>query len=368
MQNFAYAPLERSNPQSYILEYEDRSRTSISIEKKTENMSHIYSYSPSVEKPSDGRISENSPKLLNYNNSINISPLSAPSLSPGYISNMERLNLSYSSDSIGSANSTNLSQSCPVNSFMDIPVKKYTKVVFKKREEIIPKKELDACKHEDVDSSYFCLNCRMQLLYTGELKNNNSGQSYTARKKSQKSILKDMENLKYTDNVKNTADSIYKSMNQGTRRSRRRLQLIYSCIYKAHVALGITVDPKVIADDVGISQSSIISASSMYSEAQTGYSSCSKFTPASEYLPSYIRQFNLSDDLIDGAVEMCDQIVAKNSVLKEKSPATTAAGFLKYFLNINGIVVPSKDFTKVTHLSDATVNSVCKIVEATDNS
>lgn len=182
-----------------------------------------------------------------------------------------------------------------------------------------------------------------------------------------KSILTDMERMPFTDDIKRRADAIYRQMNCGTHRGKKRLCLIFKCVYEAHKELNIPVIPKDIAKIVGITKGEMSQASSMFSESRTGYKVVSKKYTPQDFLPEFARKIELSEDGIEGVMEIAGDIINKYPELSEKYPDTVAAGILRYYLLINGFTKQITYLSEVTLLSDATIISMFNHIWKIDN-
>lgn|SRR3990167_315721 len=217
------------------------------------------------------------------------------------------------------------------------------------------------CEHINLTKDGTCVDCGIQTEIS-EIIGNNSYQ-----KKCDRSILPDMEKLPFATDIKNRAEAIFHQMTQGTRRGERRKQQIFTCLTAAHQELGIPIDPKSIADAVGISTGNMTSALSMYSYVQTGYRPVKKFTKATDLLPQYCTELGLSEDIIDDIVDFGESIIEKNKECLEMYPQKLAGGILKYYSTLRGISLPPGIFSKIMKLSEATINTAYKEVARIDN-
>lgn len=220
------------------------------------------------------------------------------------------------------------------------------------------------CKHQYLDIDSNCVECGMfcQQLYGTE------GPIHVAGKSNDRSILKDMENIAIPDEIKIKAEEIFSKLNSATKRGNRRKQLVFFCIYNAYNELQYPQDPKQIAVLVGIKNSEMTKALSMFSEAQTGYKPPSVQVTALDLLPQYCVSLGLRDDAISDVLNFAKKILQIDPELNETFPQKVAAGILLYYATINGITVNKKEYAIMIQLSEVTINSMYKQVARLDNS
>lgn len=184
----------------------------------------------------------------------------------------------------------------------------------------------------------------------------------------ERSIMPDMEKIPLPDDVKRRADAIFRSLNVGTRRGRRRLQLVFFCLYNSHRELDVRVDPHALGKRMGLSSGDITRACSMFSEYQTGYRPVISVTSPTDLLPQYCREVGLSEEALGDVVDLTQDVLTKDPDLRHRSPHTVAAGILRYYMFINGInTVSMSKYTRITDLSEATINAMFKRVSTAHN-
>lgn len=184
-----------------------------------------------------------------------------------------------------------------------------------------------------------------------------------------RSILTDLRNHTIPDDIKNQADVIYNKMRYQLRRKKVRDQLLFYCVYCAHLELGRDVDPVRLGLMFGLTSGEIQRCDSLFSPLQTGYRPPETTTTPLGYLPSYCNSLNLAEEAIDEIMRLAKSILEKDSSLFQEHPQTVASGLLRYYLITNGIetdnlaTVPS-----VTGRSSATMDTMYKRIAAIDNS
>ena len=217
------------------------------------------------------------------------------------------------------------------------------------------------CNHEFI-SDGVCQSCGIvcQQLYT-----ENPG--YASGRNSDRSILKEMDGLAISDEVKMMAESIFMKLNPMTKRGNRRKQLLFFCVYFSLVELGAPQDPKKIAQLVGIKPSGITKAFSMFSEAQTGYRPPSLYITPIHLIPQYCESLHLTPETTQEIINFAQTILDKEPNLKEKFPQKVAGGLILYYLTINGVTLNRKEFAKVIGLSEVTLSGIYKQVASIHN-
>lgn len=186
--------------------------------------------------------------------------------------------------------------------------------------------------------------------------------------KTGKTIIEDLARYSLESDIKIKADAIFNSMVYRVRRSKIRVQMLFYCVYCAHLELNRNVDPIELGGKFGLKVGEIQKCDSLFSPLQTGYRPpCTKISPL-RYIPDYCKNLGLADEAIDGAMELADSILHKDRALDQENPQTVAAGFLKYYSTINGIVPEDpKTFIRITGRSGVTIETMYKRIAAIDN-
>jgi hypothetical protein len=186
---------------------------------------------------------------------------------------------------------------------------------------------------------------------------------------SERSILPDLKQYLFTDDIKNQADVIYNKMKYQVRRGKIRNQMLFFCVYCAHLELGIDVNPIQLGSCFDLTPGEVQRCDSLFSPLQTGYRPPSTNTTPLGYLPDYCRNMDLSQDAIEDIMRMSVGILRKDPTLYQENPQTVAAGLLRYYIVTNGII--TDDPQKVAHVtgrSNVTIDSMFRRIAAIDNS
>src|SRR6266496_4319510 len=104
------------------------------------------------------------------------------------------------------------------------------------------------------------------------------------------SFMQELSNLQFKENIKTEAFNVYKKMEVNTKRKQNRLGLMFVCIYHACRILGEPLDPKIIADKVGLKGANLCSYLKMFSYENTGYKNSSTEISPRQFIKDYYEQ------------------------------------------------------------------------------
>lgn len=186
--------------------------------------------------------------------------------------------------------------------------------------------------------------------------------------RTERTILPDIKLYPFPDDIKNQADVIYSKMKYQVRRGKIRFQMLFFCVYCAHLELRRDVNPIQLGAQFGLTPGEVQKCDSLFSPLQTGYKPPSKTVSPLGYLPDYIRQMDLSEDQIDSIMMLSSNILRKDPTLYQENPQTVAAGLLRYYTVTNGIMTedPNK-ITRVTNRSTVTIDGMFRRICTIDN-
>ena len=181
-------------------------------------------------------------------------------------------------------------------------------------------------------------------------------------------ILPDLKQYPFTDDIKNQADVIYNKMTYRVRRGKIRYQLLFFCVYYAHIELDRDVNPIQLGSLFDLTPGEVQRCDSIFSPLQTGYRPPSTNTSPLRYLPSYCQEMKLSEDAIFEIKQLAANILNKDPGLRQENPQTVAAGLLRYYTYTNGIITEDpQEITKVTGRSNVTIETMFRRIAAIDN-
>lgn len=183
----------------------------------------------------------------------------------------------------------------------------------------------------------------------------------------ERSILPDLNRINVGDEIKETAEQIFKQLDTTTKRGNKRKKLIFYCVYNAYKSLGIIEDAKTIADVVGIAHTDITKAFSLYSEAKTNYQAPVTFHTPSDFIHKYYKEAGLSPECLEPLLNLAEEVLELDPELYESYPQVVAAGIILYYMTINGVAVNKKEFAKIIGKSEMTVVKMYKRVSNAHN-
>lgn len=185
--------------------------------------------------------------------------------------------------------------------------------------------------------------------------------------KNDRSILSDLAPYALLDDIKNKADVIYNKMKHQTRRGKIRNQMLFFCVYNAHLELGRNVNHAQLGKQFGLTTGEIQRCDSIFSFLQTGYRPPIQHTSPLGYLPNYCENIGLSQEAMNNVILLGKTILEKDAELNQENPQTVAAGILRYYLIINGIFCEMSKITEVTLRSAVTIDAMLRKVQCVDN-
>ncbi|AYV86157.1 MAG: TFIIB transcription initiation factor [Solumvirus sp.] len=183
-----------------------------------------------------------------------------------------------------------------------------------------------------------------------------------------KSILPDMVNMKFPEDIKIKANNIYLAMTKPTRRSEKRKMMIFYCIYNAYKEIGIPEDPRNIASTIGIKPTLITKATSLFSNSQTGYEPPNKFHRPNEYLSKICEELGISEQRLPEIDDLTNRVLDNDPGLLEEKPQKLAAAIINYWLACSGITLDKETKMKSAKQSIATIDTLIKKISIADNS
>lgn len=183
-----------------------------------------------------------------------------------------------------------------------------------------------------------------------------------------RNILQGLKPYTFSEEIKNMADTIYNKMVYRVRRKKIRNQLLFYCVYCAHIELGIFVNPVKLGLVFDLNSGEIQKCDSLFSPLQTGYCPPAQNISPINYLREYCKILGLSSETCDSIAISSRDILEKDNSLEQENPQTVAAGLLKYYIVINGIQVDLQRIMEITGRSSITIDSVYRRVSTIDNS
>jgi len=143
--------------------------------------------------------------------------------------------------------------------------------------------------------------------------------------------------------------------------------MIFFCVYAAYLRLGITEEPRVIAELVSLPSNEIPKAFSLCSELQTGFSMPIRQKEAKDFFPVILKELRI-DVPLEELEDILNYVVEKDPSLKDDFPQTVAAAVIYYYLEINGYKTSRAEIAKIIRRSDMSLDKKVKKVSKSHNS
>lgn len=186
-----------------------------------------------------------------------------------------------------------------------------------------------------------------------------------------RTIKTELQEIGFPVNIIARADQIYNDLDVGTKRGKRRKQMMFFCVKTAYNELRIPEDPNKLANMCGISRSDISKALSMCARTKTNYKAPLVHNTPKEFINICYRKiqdiFTISEETLDEIYDMCDEIMEKDEDLEDEKPQTVAAAIIVFYLGIHGFSIEKKRYKELFGSSDMTVNKVKVKVEKAYN-
>jgi len=184
-----------------------------------------------------------------------------------------------------------------------------------------------------------------------------------------KNILNDLKAFGLPEDITIRADIIYNKMKQRVQRGKIRDQKLFFCAYNAYRELDRDVDPISLGAMFGLTPGEVQKTDSRFSPLQTGYHPPNRATSCIEFIPSYAKSLNLSDELTAKIINFALSLLNKDTSLSHEPPKTMAAGMLKYYMLTNGIALDQPyNIAYITGRSMATIENAYNRISRVDNS
>jgi transcription initiation factor TFIIIB Brf1 subunit/transcription initiation factor TFIIB len=247
------------------------------------------------------------------------------------------------------------------------------------KEEIKEETKEDICYHNDLINENGILSCVLcgeeishsinhekEWRYYGasDSKRSSDPNRVQMRKSDEKNILKDVENMGFSDTIVTKADSLYTQVTKGQiYRGNSRKAIVFACIFHAYKLSGNHQTPENLIKLFGLDRKNGLK----------GLKIVNVNAPKdSQIHTSYITPEHLVNDIMDKfkatpiqkqeVIDLYDKIRNKSSKLNRSRPQSVAAALTYYWILIKNINISIKDFAKKVDLSELTINKNTKEV------
>lgn len=189
-------------------------------------------------------------------------------------------------------------------------------------------------------------------------------------RRGKRSIMQDIKDLFYSDDIKLKACDIFQNLKLGNvRRDSRKMAICY-CLYQAHLYYGSRPDPMLIGQSLGLSKSLTHKAMSTYtSYSRTGYRGFDGYTDPIDLIPEYARDpsFRFTEVSIEDMKSEWIKITTKYPDIMEKPPRTVVAAFIWWYMSIYGMNMDCNEFASKFGLSFTTIKTLYSEIVKIDN-
>jgi len=216
----------------------------------------------------------------------------------------------------------------------------------------------------DYDNDYENYYADTQHCYDGTEQHPEFTKRHSLPKNMDKSIKQELKKIGFPVNIIAKADEIFNKLEAGTKRGKRRRQMMFFCVKTAYNALGIPEDPNKLAKMCGITRADISKAQSMCAPTKTSYKAPIICYEPSDFLNIYYQKIqdlniiNFSDGTFYEIKEICEEVMEKDEELYDEKPQTVAAAVIVFYLSIHGLTIEKKRYKEIFGASDMTVNKL----------
>jgi transcription initiation factor TFIIIB Brf1 subunit/transcription initiation factor TFIIB len=184
------------------------------------------------------------------------------------------------------------------------------------------------------------------------------------RKVEERNIIKDVENMGFSDTIIGKADELYAQVTKGQiYRGNSRKAIVFACIFHAYKLAGNHQTPETLIKLFGLDRKNGLK----------GLKIVNVNAPKdSQIHTSYITPEHLVNDIMDKfkaspaqkaeVIELYDKIKNKSSKLNRSRPQSVASALTYYWILNKNINISIKDFAKKADLSELTINKNTKEV------
>jgi hypothetical protein len=194
------------------------------------------------------------------------------------------------------------------------------------------------------------------------------------------SLLSDLEQYHFPDDIKNGANVIYNKMTHQVRRGKKRNQLLFFCVYCSYLeeiakyikllengnnqverilSETMNIDPFTLGLNFDLKPGEVQHCFSIFSPLQTGYKPPSKYISPLGYLSNFCHNMNISQECIMELMKLGENILQKAPTLYQENPRTVGAALFRYIIEINGI--KGKDPNEIISITGKTNNTISEI-------
>lgn len=233
--------------------------------------------------------------------------------------------------------------------------------------------EIKSCLHENTISEkgiHVCIDCGEEIQH---YISSNKEWSYgygdakpedliQTRRIEERSIFKDVENLGFSENIINKANSIYSQVTQGKiYRGNSRKSIVFACIFHAFKLAKRPQSHEKLMKIFNLNRKTGLKGlkhvnlhAPKDSKIRTTY-----ITP-NHLINEIMDQFGATESQKQEVIALYETIKKKSSKLNRSRPQSVSAAMIFYWIGLKGKDISLKDFAKKVSLSELTINKIVK--------
>ena len=235
-------------------------------------------------------------------------------------------------------------------------------------------KECKHCNLIEDNGIKLCLDCGQELnrnigfekewRYYGssDTRHNSDPSRCHLRKNDEKSIYKDVENMKFNEKIVSIANSLYEKITKGSIfRGNSRKSIVFACIFHAYKISG---DPQScdtlvkifnLEKRVGLKGLKYVNLN-----APPDLDLKASYIKPEDIIKEIMEKFAADESQHNEVISIYKQIKNKSSVINRSRPQSIASGIVRYYILKNKKEISMNDFKSKVGLSELTINRIVK--------
>jgi transcription initiation factor TFIIIB Brf1 subunit/transcription initiation factor TFIIB len=237
---------------------------------------------------------------------------------------------------------------------------------------------INDCEHSDLveeNGSIVCSECGIEIRKTithekewrfyGNSDKRSDPNRVQIRKSEEKSIIKDVETMGFSESIVSKANEFYSQVTQGQiYRGNSRKGIVFACIFHAykinknHQPFDDLIKIFGLNKKVGLKGMKIVKLNTPKN------SDIHKtFITPQDLICDVMEKFSATESQIDEVINLYSKIKNKSSKLNRARPQSVASSLAYYWITIKNIDISLKEFSKKVELSELTISRNVKEIE-----
>jgi hypothetical protein len=176
----------------------------------------------------------------------------------------------------------------------------------------------------------------------------------------EKGIAVILKKTAFPEDIKRSADDVYKTLDVGNHKSLKKLKIVCYCVYQAYCIAGEEPSIIDIGARLGLSPMDSRAAVNNRPRYKPGHSAYKPSTSEEDRVRSYvIQRCDFSVDEAEKVVTDYSALLANDPRLRTLQPQTVMAGFIMYWMPLNGYAMPESILVTDFGLSIGAIKSMC---------